>query len=148
MLQPLNPSPPVYATEYCINSLNVFFFLINVAFYYVVLIRSKYQVRLKQRFRFYTNVAVSTVTVSAVRGSIAFLPCDIGGGNNDGLPPQPPNTESTSGTKKSKDSANAIEDRAYMVLWFKHQQNLMIRHRNSKPKNKKNPSSGGKPLYR
>lgn len=92
-------------------------------------------------------VSVSTVTVTAVRGSVAWLPCDIGGGNNDGLPKQSQNIALPDEDEKTKDSTNVIEDRAYMVLWFKHQQHSMIRHRNSKSKNKK-MSSGGKPLYR
>lgn len=89
---------------------------------------------------------VSTVMVTAVRGSIAWLPCDIGGGNNDGLPTQ--KVVSTGGKgEKSKDTTNTVEDRAYMVLWFKHQPRPTIRHRNNKSKYKK-MSSGGKPLYR
>jgi len=99
-----------------------------------------------EKFRFYYNrahvFAVSTVTVTAVRGSLAWLPCDIGGGNNDGLPMQ---LKKVAG--RTKDSGNAPEDRAYMVLWFKHQNGPTIRHRNSKFKNNK-MSSGGKPLYR
>jgi hypothetical protein len=94
---------------------------------------------------------VSTVKVTAVRGSIALLPCDIGGGDNEGLPKQSQKSVTTgSGGEggKSKDLTNTVEDRAYMVLWFKHhQQHSTIRHRNSKSKNKK-MSSGGKPLYR
>ncbi|XP_025423615.1 uncharacterized protein LOC112692984 [Sipha flava] len=93
---------------------------------------------------------VSTVKVTAVRGSIALLPCDIGGGDNEGLPKQSQKSVTTgSGGEggKSKDLTNTVEDRAYMVLWFKHhQQHSTIRHRNSKSKNKK-MSSGGKPLY-
>ncbi|XP_026817437.1 uncharacterized protein LOC113556591 [Rhopalosiphum maidis] len=89
---------------------------------------------------------VSTVTVTAVRGSMAWLPCDIGGGNNDGLPKQPIRVASNGGGEgKTKDLTNTIEDRAYMVLWFKHH-STTIRHRNSKSKNKK-IWSGGKPLY-
>ncbi|XP_029344513.1 uncharacterized protein LOC100569162 isoform X1 [Acyrthosiphon pisum] len=89
---------------------------------------------------------VSTVTVTAVRGSVAWLPCDIGGGNNDGLPKQPVRVTSTGGGEgNTKDLSNTIEDRAYMVLWFKHH-SVTIRHRNSKSKNKK-IWSGGKPLY-
>uniref|UniRef100_A0A2H8TIZ6 B-cell receptor CD22 n=1 Tax=Melanaphis sacchari TaxID=742174 RepID=A0A2H8TIZ6_9HEMI len=89
---------------------------------------------------------VSTVTVTAVRGSIAWLPCDIDGGNNDGLPKQPTRVTSiVGGEGKTKDLTNTIEDRAYMVLWFKHH-SMTIRHRNSKSKNKK-IWSGGKPLY-
>ncbi|KAE9525141.1 hypothetical protein AGLY_014555 [Aphis glycines] len=89
---------------------------------------------------------ISTVTVTAVRGSVALLPCDIGGGNNDGLPKQPIRvTSSGGGEGKTKDLTNTIEDRAYMVLWFKHH-STTIRHRNSKSKNKK-IWSGGKPLY-
>lgn len=91
---------------------------------------------------------VSTVTVTAVRGSIAWLPCDIGGGNNDGLPTQSQKAVLIGGEgEKTKDTANTIEDRAYMVLWFKHQPRPTIRHQNNKSKYKK-MSSGGKPLYR
>lgn len=95
----------------------------------------------------YTFITVSTITVTAVRGSVAWLPCDIGGGNNDGLPKQPARVASTGGAEgDNKDLSNTIEDRAYMVLWFKHH-STTIRHRNSKSKNKK-IWSGGKPLYR
>lgn len=84
---------------------------------------------------------MSTVTVTAVRGSVTLLPCDIRGGNNDGLPRQTPKKTSTGGEDKT------LEDRAYMVLWFKHRHQSTIRHRNNKSRNKK-ISSGGKPLYR
>lgn len=86
--------------------------------------------------------------MTAVRGSIALLPCDIGGGDNEGLPTQSQKVTTTGVGGKTKDVTNTVEDRAYMVLWFKHQQqHSTIRHRNSKSKNKK-MSSGGKPLYR
>lgn len=86
--------------------------------------------------------------MTAVRGSVAWLPCDIGGGDNDGLPRQIQKVVSLgSGMDKSKDTTNTIEDRAYMVLWFKHQPRSTVRHRNHKSKNKK-MLSGGKPLYR
>lgn len=91
---------------------------------------------------------MSTVTVTAVRGSIVWLPCDIGGGNNDGLPKQTIKVESNSGGDgKSKDLTNKVEDRAYMVLWFKHRHHSTIRHRNNKSKNQK-IASCVKPLYR
>lgn len=94
--------------------------------------------------------AVSTVTVTAVRGSVAWLPCDIGGGNNDGLPIQ---LLKAVPTADGEDSDNGPEDRAYMVLWFKHQRRrpTVVRHRNAKFKTKNQHhhySSGGKPLYR
>ncbi|VVC33927.1 Immunoglobulin subtype,Immunoglobulin-like domain,Immunoglobulin-like fold,Immunoglobulin subtype 2 [Cinara cedri] len=90
---------------------------------------------------------VSTVQVTAVRGSMAKLPCDIGGGNNDGLPRHSEKSASADGEEKTKTSENTTpEDRAYMVLWFKHRSRSTIRHQNSKTKNKK-MSSGGKPLY-
>lgn len=93
-------------------------------------------------------VTVSTVPVTAVRGSTARLPCDIGGGNNDGLPRHLEKSILIGSEEKIKDSSKTIpEDRAYMVLWFKHRPQQTVRHRNSKTKNKK-MSSGGKPLYR
>lgn len=84
--------------------------------------------------------------MTAVRGSVARLPCDIGGGNNDGLPRHPEKTVSNGGGEEKTKEAIA-EDRAYMVLWFKYPPRPAVRHQNSKPMNKK-MSSGGKPLYR
>jgi len=89
---------------------------------------------------------VSTVTVTAIRGAVAWLPCDIGGGDNDGLPVQRTHrVGGGDGTRTGKDSA--AEDRAYMVLWFKHQQNRPDTGRRKNGKWRR-PSSGGKPLYR
>jgi len=90
---------------------------------------------------------VSTVTVTAIRGAVAWLPCDINGGDNDGLPVQSRKVVSTGrgGGETVKDLT--AEDRAYMVLWFRHQKRPEVRHRNGKWKDKK-LSSGGKPLYR
>lgn len=92
-------------------------------------------------------LAVSTVTVTAIRGAVAWLPCDINGGDNDGLPVQSRKVTSTGrgGVDTAKDLTT--EDRAYMVLWFKHQKSPEARRRNGKSRDKK-LSSGGKPLYR
>lgn len=99
---------------------------------------------------------VSTVTVTAIRGAVAWLPCDIGGGDNDGLPVRSRKIAVSSSStgrgagvgEKTGAKELTIEDRAYMVLWFKHQKRPEeARRRNGKWKNK-NPSSGGKPLYR
>ncbi|XP_050526610.1 uncharacterized protein LOC126897228 isoform X2 [Daktulosphaira vitifoliae] len=83
---------------------------------------------------------VSTVVVTAVRGSATWLPCDIGGGSGSH------NNPLLSSPKNVNGVGEKGEDRAYMVLWFKyHSRQQSIRHhRNNKPNRL---PSGGKPIY-